>query len=188
MLGGRASTTAPLLRNRASSPTEPAFSGLDGAFDLALEKESPVLASGRVLCHDLFNDRLAGTSVRPAVASLLFDPPGLRLVPQGKTPNPSLTPEGTSEHFDLVDFESARHRNGCQPGGTPPVPRALWSITLGSAWQAPTATHVEAIVRVSPMIGSAPERVALHHSMTPIPPGGLTGTSVPMYHSQPTSR
>lgn len=179
VLGGRVGSSAPFLLNRATSTSEPAFVGLDGAFDLALE-EGAALPGGAVLLHDLFNAHTASGGRRPALASLLLEPPGLRLVPPSDELESLAGVPGTSQHFQTVELVTALQRNGCDPGLVPPVPRALWSVTLGPDWPAQTATHVEAIVRVSLAAGLAPERVALHHSMTPIAPTGLPGTSVLM--------
>lgn len=179
LLGRPSVGTVERLTNHSELVGVPAFVGAEEGFSLLFADEFMPLGSGRVVCADLFNDRDSDQAVRPGIATLLLDPPGLRLVPQDVSGGFGFADPGQmppSPLISAVRFESALWLAGCDAGVT--GTRASWTLTAGPGWNAPAATHLELIVRASTQPGQAPGPIALHHSMTPIGPEGIAGTAV----------
>jgi hypothetical protein len=167
------------LTNHSEFIGVPTFSGTEEGFGLSFEEDFEPFGSGRILCVDLFNDREGDAGARPGVATLLLDPPGLRLVPQQGTDGFGFADPGEMPHSQLVSsvrLESALWQAACDAGVVGPLSR--WTLSVGPGWNAPSATHLELIVRVSEQPDQAPGPIALHHSMTPVSPDGIAGTLV----------
>lgn len=178
LLGRRTGQEVEVLTNYSELPGVPTFAGVEAGLGLHFADESSFRASGRILCANFFNDHEGDGPERPGVAAFLLDPPGIRLVPSSSQGQGFATPDQPtpSQHIQLVRFESALWLAACDSSVTGPL--SSWTITAGPGWNAPSATHLELVVRVSAQPGEAPGPIALHHSMTPLGPIGVEGTAV----------